>query len=245
MATWVQAAVLNHIANGGKIEDMDVMQLSMNPHMNTSRYVKVRAYNNHYRVTTDNEATTMATYDSRVASIFQHPQATNEGTTLGSIQYVGVLKDIILLNYGPVSQPVVLFKCDWVTLGFDKWGNPTYRQDEDGFLLANFHNLKAEVTKPFVFPSQVQQVFYANEPNIAWWKVVLHKEVRSKCIVAKNIEEISTPIDNVIGTEVPLIIPEVLSNTTFVGAIELIGIEVILVAAGLQRPFDDEEDTMG
>jgi hypothetical protein len=82
--------------------------------------------------------------------------------TFGSIQYVGVLKDIILLNYGLVSQLVVLFKCDWVTLGSDRWGNLTYKRDEDGFLLANFHNLKVKFTESFVFPSQVQQVFCRN-----------------------------------------------------------------------------------
>jgi hypothetical protein len=119
---------------------------------------------------------------------------------------VGVLKDIILLNYGPVFQLVVLFKCDWVTHGSNRWGNPTYRWDEDGFLLANFCNLKAEVIEPFVFPSQVQQVFYGNEPSTPWWKAVLHKEAWSKRIVVKNNEEICSPIDNVIGTKVPLII---------------------------------------
>jgi hypothetical protein len=71
LATWVRAVVRNHIVDGGRIEDMDVMQLSMKPQMTTSRYAKFRAYNNHYRVTIDNKATTMATYDSGVASIFQ------------------------------------------------------------------------------------------------------------------------------------------------------------------------------
>ncbi len=66
---------------------------------------------------------------------------------------MGVLKDIILLNYGLMSQLVVFFKCDCVTPGFDRWGNPTCRQDEDGFLLANLCNLKAEVIEPFMFPS--------------------------------------------------------------------------------------------
>jgi hypothetical protein len=245
LATWVRTIVQNHIPDGGRIEDMDVMQLSMKPQMTISRYAKVTAYDNHYRVIIDNEATTRATYDSGVTYIFQQPHATNEGMTLGSIQYVVVLKDIILLNYGPVSQPMVLFKCDWVTPRFDRWGNPTYRREEDGFLLANFRNLKAKVTKPFVFPSQVQQVFYVDEPSTPWWKVVFHKKARSKHIVVENSEEISIPINNVIGTEVPFIIPKVLSNTTFVGAIELIGIEAILVAVGLQRPFDDEEDAMG
>jgi len=140
---------------------------------------------------------------------------------------------------------VVIFKCDWVTPGFDRWGNPTYKRDEDGFLLANFRNLKVEVSEPFVFPSQVQQVFYVDEPSTPWWKVVLHKEARSKRIVAENSEEIGTPIDNVIGTEVPLIIQEVLSNTTLVGAIELTRTKAILAATGLQRPSENEEDVMG
>ncbi len=43
----------------------------------------------------------------------------------------------------------------------------------------------------------------------------------------------------------PFIIPKVLGNTALVGTIELTGIEAILIAMGLQRPFDDEEDTTG
>jgi hypothetical protein len=73
LATWVRVAIWNHIANGGMIEDMDVMQLSMMPQMIASRYAKVRVYGNHYTVTIDNEATTMATYDYGVASVFQQP----------------------------------------------------------------------------------------------------------------------------------------------------------------------------
>ncbi len=102
-----------------------------------------------------------------------------------------------------------------------------------------------EVIEPFVFPSQVQQVFYANEPSTPWWKVVLHKEARFKHIIVENSEEISTPIDNVIGIEVPLIIPEVLGNIALVGAIELAGTEAILAVVGLQKPFDDEKVAMG
>ncbi len=99
--------------------------------------------------------TSMATYDSSVASVFQQQQESQEGTTLGSVQYVGVLRDIILMDYGPVSQLVVLFKFDWVRNGVDKWGKPTYRHDEDGFLLA-FRHLQPEVDEPYMFPAQVQ-----------------------------------------------------------------------------------------
>jgi len=56
----------------------------------------------------------MATYDSRVVFIFRQQQSLHEGTTLGPIQYLKVARDIICLNYGPMSQPIILFKCDWV-----------------------------------------------------------------------------------------------------------------------------------
>jgi hypothetical protein len=72
LATWVQVAIWNHIADGGRIEDMDVMQFSMKPQMTTSRYAKVKAYGNHYRVTIDNEATIMATCDFGVAYIYSN-----------------------------------------------------------------------------------------------------------------------------------------------------------------------------
>jgi hypothetical protein len=110
----------------------------MKPKLIALRYTKMRAYGNHYKVNEGGVETRMATYDYGVTSIFQQPQATHEGTTLGSIQYVGVLKDIILLDYGPISQPMVLFKCDWATHESNRWGNPTYKRDEDSFLLANF-----------------------------------------------------------------------------------------------------------
>ncbi len=155
MSNWIQNAIRTHIANGSTIEDKDVMHLSMKPKPIALRYTKMKAYGNHYRVNEGGAKTTMATYDSRVTSIFQQPQTTHEGTTLGSIQYVGVLKDIILLDYGPISQPMVLFKCDGNTHGSDKWGNPTYKWDEDGFLLANFRHLKANIDEPYVFPTQV------------------------------------------------------------------------------------------
>jgi len=147
---------------------------------------------------------------------------------------VGVLKDIILLDYGPVSQPVVFFKCDWVTHGSNRWGNPTYKRDEDGFVLANFCHLNANIDEPYVFLVQVQQVFYAYEPSTPWWKMVLHKEPRSKLVVVENSEKINIHVDNVIDTEAPIQILEASSDTTLVGAIELTGADAILAVEGFK-----------
>jgi hypothetical protein len=60
--------------------------------------------------------------------------------------------------------------------GTDNKSNPIYKRDETSFLLANFHHLLHEFDEPFVFLSQVQQVFFWNEPKTPWWKVVLGEE---------------------------------------------------------------------
>jgi hypothetical protein len=112
-----------------------------------------------------------------------------------------------VMDYGPVSQAMVLFKCEWVENGWDQWGRPTYRHDEDGFLLANFCHLKAKDDEPFVFPSQVYWMFYFEEPTQTCWKIVLHVKPRFRCVVGENSEEIITPSDNVISLEIPLVIP--------------------------------------
>jgi hypothetical protein len=52
-------------------------------------------------------------------------------------------------------SPNFLFCCSWVKNGIDNKGNPTYKQDEASFLLANFCHLLHEFDEPFVFPSQV------------------------------------------------------------------------------------------
>ncbi len=86
------------------------MHLSIRPRFCATRYARTRAYGNHFRVLEDNHANTMATYDFGVALVFQQEQVSKEGTTLGPIHYVGILKNIIVLDYGLVSQPIVLFK---------------------------------------------------------------------------------------------------------------------------------------
>jgi hypothetical protein len=102
----------------------------------------------------------------------------------------------------------------------DRWGNATYRHDGDEFLLVNSQQLKAWVDEPFVFPTQVQQVFYIDDLNMPRWKVVLHKEPRSKCILVSDSDEV-TMLENLIGVDVPLEIPKVPRNMALVGAIEL------------------------
>jgi hypothetical protein len=97
-------------------------------------------------------------------------------------------------------MPIILFECEWVKNEGNRWGDPTYKHDEDGFLLANFCALKVKDDEPYVFLTQVQQVFYFDEANQLWWKVVFHKEPHSRHVVAKAGEEQPMIINNVIST---------------------------------------------
>ncbi len=73
----------------------------------------------------------------------------------GQIHYVETSKQILQLGYNLMSSAIFLFCCSWVKNGIDNKGNPTYKQDEASFLLANFRHLLYEFDEPFVFPSQV------------------------------------------------------------------------------------------
>ncbi len=53
----------------------------------------------------------------------------------------------------------------------------------------NHCNMLVNSNEPFVFPSQVQQVFYSYDSCNPWWNVILHKEPQSKCIFLNTYGE--------------------------------------------------------
>jgi hypothetical protein len=68
--------------------------------------MRMRAFGNHFRVE-DSQSALLQTYDSGIASIFEMPYVDSESEV--SLNYVGVLQDILKLDYGPLRTPVILF----------------------------------------------------------------------------------------------------------------------------------------
>lgn len=94
------------------------------------------------------------------------------------VEYYGVLTDIIELDY--YSQfKVILFRGDWA--------NPEeglgVKKDGFGFKLVNFNHLSHTgqdvANEPFVLSSQVQQVFYVQDPLEVDWHVAIKTRPRS------------------------------------------------------------------
>ncbi|BAF17164.2 Os05g0342600 [Oryza sativa Japonica Group] len=80
------------------------------------------------------------------------------------------LSDIVELSYR--NYKVVLFRCDW----YDVHHRAGMKNDEFRFSLVNFsrkiHTGEKLDDDPFVFSSQVEQVFYSEDPKTEGWHVV-------------------------------------------------------------------------
>ena len=84
-----------------------------------------------------------------------------EATADVSMNYVGVLKDILQLDYGALHTQIILLPCEWMKPQ-DSHGNPTYTRDEAGFLVVNFRHKLPQLDEPFIFSSQTTQVFFSD-----------------------------------------------------------------------------------
>ncbi len=120
-----------------------------------------------------------------------------------------------------MSAPIMLFRCYWVKHGTNNRSNPTYKRNDVSFLLANFRHLLHEFDKPLVFPSQVQQVIFWNEPKTPWWKVVLHREPRSRRVVTNTYDECMDTRSSMSGLEAPLKFPNLKSIKALTNVIQL------------------------
>jgi hypothetical protein len=76
-------------------------------------------------------------YDFGLAFIFQQSKG-SEDIVLGVIQYVGILKQNLKLDYGPIFSPILLFCCSWVENGIDNKSKCTYKQVDVSFLFDFF-----------------------------------------------------------------------------------------------------------
>jgi hypothetical protein len=87
------------------------------------------------------------------------------------VKNYGRQSDIFELSYA--DYKVVLFKCEW----YDVHHQAGLHRDEFGFTLLNvsrkIHTGGKIEDDPCVFSSQVQQVFYVQDPKSEAWNVVL------------------------------------------------------------------------
>ena len=216
MAEWMENHVLESDLDMANADDRDWFLLSKKPLQRALRYTRMMAFGNHFRVEDETSARHVS-YNSGVASVFEENFNTEAAS---SIPYVGVLKDILLLHYGVLQSEIILMRCEWVK-PYDNLGNPTYTQDDSGFLVVKFRHKLPRLAEPFIFPNQATQVFFSDVVERPGWKVVLHKDARSKREVLETADAfISTTVETA-GLSAPGTLPRPPEVVNLVGTIEL------------------------
>ena len=143
---WVQGVVERDALDVTKPKDVDRLLLSYKHVQRAMSYTKMKAFGNHFRVD-DVAFAEFQTYDSGIASMFEVP--TTNATEV-SVNYVGVLKDILKLDYGPLHTLVIILRIEWMNRQ-DNQGNPTYTKDDARFLIVNFRHKFPQMEESFIF----------------------------------------------------------------------------------------------
>jgi hypothetical protein len=223
---WVRNLPETEDVDVNEPEDFDKLLLCMKPSQRATRYRRMKAFGNPFRVE-DDASVHMLTYDSGVASVFQ---VSTEDATDVSVNYVGVVKDILKLDYRPMSRPIVLMRCQWTKRSNNR-GKPTYIRDDAGFLIVNVRHSLSRMSDPFIFAAQAIQLFYSDDPQKLGWKVVLCKEARAKRVVAENADAFITTSVETCGLTAPAQIPPPPTTPSLVGAIQLSPEDQVLTMA--------------
>ncbi|KAG8486118.1 hypothetical protein CXB51_019459 [Gossypium anomalum] len=108
------------------------------------------------------------------SSITSYTNARDSNPVEGNVEYYRLFTDIIELDYYG-KRKVILFRCDWADVNTSR----KIKNDQFGFTMVNFsqliHTGQQLIDEPYVFSSQVKQVFYSKDPTDEGWYVVLRK----------------------------------------------------------------------
>ena len=184
-ASWLNRHISSLRREGFPISS-ELIELHCTPSDVALSYKAMWSHGCHYRSSSGIQDQNV-TFDSGIASV------TEDASTLD----VGILKDILLISYGKLN--CVVMQGDWIKSSDQ--GRAAIRKDRLGFwsVLYNARDRGPHVN-PFVFPSNVSQVFFMEDGVDAEWKIVLQHEPRSRRVT----EEKEFPDFVSAGTEYPL-----------------------------------------
>jgi hypothetical protein len=122
---WVRDVLCVHDMEANNLDDHNLMLLCTKHGLSIVKYVKAKGSNNNFRVL-DHKTNLLLIFASSVALVFQQLDV---DTRAIQMNYVGVFKDIMQLNYGLVNTPTILFRCEWIK-HTNNWGSNIYIKDD-------------------------------------------------------------------------------------------------------------------
>jgi len=123
--------------------------LCIKPKFSTIKFAKAKAYGNHSHVL-DHRTHLLQTFVNGFAYVFQQHDV---DAKVIHMNYVGVHKNIVQLDYGHVHTLGILFRCEWIK-SKDNRGNDTYIKNDARFVVVNFKHITNAVKAIHIsFPS--------------------------------------------------------------------------------------------
>jgi len=117
-------------------------------------YTSMYAYGQHFRV--DDEAgRSHVSFDSGVACLAIQTcksSRANRNPVEATLRYVGIVKDILEVEYGHLKYNVL--RCSSIRPNLQ--GLPCIKVDEDGFWSVKFHTRQSLAMEPYVLPSHAK-----------------------------------------------------------------------------------------
>ena len=153
--TWLRERCDRLPETPGK-EFMELRALGAAPSRRVCSFRSMTSYGSHYMVEMEEGRALHVTFDSGVAELQGSRDGNNCIDEGGAVELVrvGILKDILVLNYGRVN--VVLMVVSWVVKHTD--ARPRMCRDSHGFWLANMATLLQCTIQPYILPSLASQV---------------------------------------------------------------------------------------
>lgn len=154
-STWLEERV-QLMADEGQAPALALVTLSKLPNPVVGHHTSMYAYGFHFRVD-DESGPSHVSYDSGIACIATQTCRSSRADrhpVEAALKYVGILKDIIHVEYGHIRY--VVLKCSWIKPHVE--GSPTIRVDKHGFWSVRFSARQVPSIEPYVMPSHVRQV---------------------------------------------------------------------------------------
>ena len=135
----------------------ELRNLSQLPKSIVAEYRTMWAFGNHFRVEDPLMGNQYLTYDSGVACVAAtvcQASAADRRPAEATLQYVGILDNIIQLDY--IVRQINVLACSWIKPNV--MGNPSMRQDSHKFTLIKHVAFQPANAEPYVMPAHVSQV---------------------------------------------------------------------------------------
>ena len=140
----------------GEVLDINLVTMTKLPSEKVEHFTSMYAYGFHFRVD-DEVGPNYETYDSGVAAIITQEcrsSLADRRPVEADLQYVGVIKDIVRVEYGHIQWTTL--KCSWIRPNLE--GTRTIKRDEHGFWLVKFNARQSPPVEPYILPVHAKQV---------------------------------------------------------------------------------------